>query len=188
MSSPHLLLTGDRLALGMPRDEMLTEYHKWETDPGTILGRGSRFPQAWEAHADEWDRQLDDRDHARFEVVRLKDKQPVGLTALRVDPRERRAEFTIFLAPHQRGKRFAEEATRLTLDWGFHLAGLRAVWLKVLEPNRAGITAFEKAGFRPTGRFRKSGHWLGQHVDEVLMDALIEDFPGPSAMCVTLGT
>ncbi|MEU7137293.1 GNAT family protein [Streptomyces sp. NPDC046261] len=188
MSSPHLLLTGDRLALGMPRDEMLTEYHRWECDPGTILGAGSRFPRSWEARADEWDRELDDPHHARFEVVRLKDKQSVALTTLRIDPGERRAEFAIVVAPAQRGKRFAEEATRLTLDWAFHLGAMRAVWLRVLEPNRAGITAFEKAGFRPTGRFRKSGHWLGQHVDEVLMDALPEEFPGPPALCTALGS
>lgn len=61
------------------------------------------------------------------------------------------------------------------------------MWLKVLEPNRAGATAFEKAGFRRVGRFRKSGYWLGQCVDELLMDALPEDFPGPSAMCTALG-
>ncbi|MEV4436324.1 GNAT family protein [Streptomyces sp. NPDC049555] len=188
MSTSQLLLTGDRLALGMPRDEMLTEYHRWETDPGTVLGRGARFPRTWEARAEEWDRELDDRDHVRFEIVRLKDKQPVGLTALRVDAREHRAEFTILLAPSYRGKRFAEEATRLTLDWAFHLGALRAVWLRVLEPNRAAITAFEKAGFRPTGRFRKSGHWLGQYVDEVLMDALPDEFPGPSAMVSALGS
>lgn len=187
MSSPHLLLTGDRLALGMPRDEMLTEYHRWETDPGSVLGRGSGFPQTWEARAEEWDRALDDRDHPCFEIVRLKDKQPIGLTSLRVDARERRAEFSILIAPAHRGRRFAEEATRLTLDWSFHLGGLHTVWLRVLEPNRAGLTAFEKAGFRPTGRFRKSGHWMGHRVDEVLMDALIEDFPGPSAMVTTLG-
>ncbi|GHF38968.1 hypothetical protein GCM10010218_20290 [Streptomyces mashuensis] len=188
MSSPHLLLTGDRLALGLARDEMLTEYHRWENDPHAVLGRGSRFPQTWEARADAWDRQLEDPDHVSFEVVKAKDKQPVGLSTLRVEARERRAEFHVVLAPAHRGKRLAEEATRLTLDWAFHLAGLRAVWLRVLEPNRAAITAFEKAGFRPTGRFRRSGSWLGQQVDEVLMDALPEDFPGPPAMCVALGS
>ncbi|MEU5425973.1 GNAT family protein [Streptomyces olivoreticuli] len=188
MSSPHLLLAGERLALGIPRQETLTEYHIWENDPATILGRGNRFPQSWEVRAEAWERQLDDRDHATFEIVRLKDKQPVGMTTLRIQPRLRAAEFTIVLAPAQRGKRYAEEATRLTLDWGFHLGALSTAWLRVLEPNRAGIAAFAKAGFRFAGRLRRTGHWLGQSVDVLLMDALPEDFPGPSAMCVALGS
>ncbi|MFG2225237.1 GNAT family N-acetyltransferase [Streptomyces sp. NPDC048644] len=70
----------------------------------------------------------------------------------------------------------------MTLDWAFHLGSLRMVWLKALEPNRAGITAYEKAGFRPAGRLRQSGFWLGEQADELIMDALREDFPGPSAV------
>ncbi len=61
------------------------------------------------------------------------------------------------------------------------------VWLKVLEPNAAGIAAYEKAGFRPSGRLRQSGYWLGEPVDELLMDALPEDFPGSSAVTAALG-
>ncbi|MFJ2438903.1 GNAT family N-acetyltransferase [Streptomyces sp. NPDC087658] len=53
----------------------------------------------------------------------------------------------IVLAPSERGKGYAAEAARLTLDWAFHIGALRMVWLKVLEPNRAGIAVYEKAGF-----------------------------------------
>ncbi|MFE0046371.1 GNAT family N-acetyltransferase [Streptomyces albireticuli] len=188
MSSPHILLTGDRLALGVPREDTLTEFHKWENDPATVLGRGDRFPRPEEDRTDDWERRRASRRHAPFEIVRVKDKLPVGLTALRLDTDAQTAEFTIVLAPAQRGKRYAEEATRLTLDWAFHLGALRTAWLKVLEPNRAAIAAFASAGFRPAGRLRKSGFWLGQRVDVLLMDALPEDFPGPSAMCTALGS
>ncbi|WP_301542984.1 GNAT family N-acetyltransferase [Streptomyces mayonensis] len=61
------------------------------------------------------------------------------------------------------------------------------VWLKVLEPNVAGINAYEKAGFRHAGRLRQAGYWLGEPVDELLMDALPADFPGPSAVRAALG-
>lgn len=105
MSSPHILMTGDRLALGMPRDEALAEYHKWETDTGTILGCGSRFPQTWEAHADEWEEQGNDPNTARFEIVRIKDKQPIGLSTLYLNPVVRGARFLLVLAPAHRGKR-----------------------------------------------------------------------------------
>ncbi|GAA3028703.1 hypothetical protein GCM10020000_01530 [Streptomyces olivoverticillatus] len=138
MSSPHILMTGDRLALGMPRDEALAEYHKWETDTGTILGYGSRFPQTWEAHADEWEEQGNDPNTARFEIVRIKDKQPIGLSTLYLNPVVRSARFLLVLAPAHRGKRYAEEATRLTLDWAFHLGG-------------AALGVAEGAGAQPRG-------------------------------------
>ncbi|MFC5723812.1 GNAT family N-acetyltransferase [Streptomyces gamaensis] len=109
------------------------------------------------------------------------------MTVLHVNTYVRTAEFVIALAPNERGKGHATEAARLTLDWAFHMAALRMVWLKVLEPNRAGVAAYEKAGFRPSGRLRKSGYRLGQPVDELLMDALPEDFSGPSAVIAALG-
>jgi diamine N-acetyltransferase len=54
------------------------------------------------------------------------------------------------------------------------------VWLKVLANNTAGLRSYRKAGFLDAGRLRQSGYWLGQPVDEVLMDALAKDWAGPS--------
>ncbi|HWR48011.1 MAG TPA: GNAT family protein, partial [Pseudonocardiaceae bacterium] len=84
------------------------------------------------------------------------------------------------LAASARGQGLATEATLLTLDYGFHVTSLRMIWLKVLEPNTAGIRAHTSAGFKPAGRLRQSGYWLGEVCDEILMDALKEDFPEPS--------
>jgi RimJ/RimL family protein N-acetyltransferase len=181
-SEPHLLLRGERLALGMPRREMLPDYHRWENDAGTLLGYGNQYPQAWEVRANGWERQRGNDRWQQFEVVRLDDMAAVGITTLQVNRFVNTAEFVIVLAPEARGKGYATEATRLTLDWGFHLGALRMVWLKVLEPNTASIQAAEKAGFRRSGRLRKSGFWLGRPVDEIIMDALPEDFAGPSAL------
>ncbi|MEU6486759.1 GNAT family protein [Streptomyces sp. NPDC046887] len=182
MSDPHILLNGETLALAMPRQDMLPMYHAWENDPRTILGYGNQWPQSWEVRAAGYERQRGNERYQQFEVVRLDDGVPVGLTILEVNTYSRTAEFVIVLAPEERGKGHATEAARLTLDWAFHLAHLRMVWLKVLEPNAAGVSAYEKAGFRPSGRLRQSGFWLGKPVDELIMDALAEEFPGPSAV------
>ncbi|MFE4020122.1 GNAT family N-acetyltransferase [Streptomyces sp. NPDC059101] len=187
MSDPHIVLPGDRLALGLPRQDMLPTYHQWENDPRTILGYGNQMPQSWEARAAGWDGQARNSQRPAFEVVRLEDRQPVGMTVLYVDQAVRTAEYIMLIAPEARGKGYAAEATRLTLDWAFHIGSLDMVWLKVLEPNQAGITAYEKAGFRPAGRLRRSGFWLGQRADELIMDALPEDFPGPSAVSTAVG-
>ncbi|OLT30823.1 GNAT family N-acetyltransferase [Nocardiopsis sp. CNR-923] len=186
MSEPHILLAGQNLALALPRREMLESYHAWENDPGTILGYGNQMPQSLEVRANGWERQRSNHNYPQFEVVQLEDKTAVGMTTLQVNTFVRTAEFVIVLAPEERGKGHATEATRLTLDWAFHLAALRMVWLKVLGPNTAGVTAYEKAGFKHAGRLRQSGYWLGQPVDELLMDAVPEDFPGPSVVTSTV--
>lgn len=186
MSDPHILLSGEGLALGMPRQDMLPEYHKWENDAGTLLGYGNQWAQSWETRAAGYERQRGNERFQQFEVVRLEDQAAVGMTILEVNTYVRTAEFVIVLAPEARRKGYAAEAARLTLDWAFHIAALRMVWLKVLEPNRAGTAAYEKAGFRPSGRLRQSGYWLGKPVDELIMDALPMDFSGPSAVKAAL--
>jgi diamine N-acetyltransferase len=52
------------------------------------------------------------------------------------------------------------------------------VWLKVLEPNTAGVRAYQRAGFRMAGRLRQAGYWLGQPCDELFMDATPDDLEG----------
>ncbi|MYX07490.1 GNAT family N-acetyltransferase [Streptomyces sp. SID8375] len=84
------------------------------------------------------------------------------------------------LAPEARGHGLGTQATRLTLDYAFHITNLRMVWLKVLAPNTAGIRAYEKAGLRTAGNLREAGYWLGQTCDEVIMDAGAGEFEGPS--------
>ncbi|SDU19728.1 GNAT family N-acetyltransferase [Jiangella alkaliphila] len=180
MNSPHVLLSGSRLGLALPRRELLPEYHRWENDPRTILGYGNQFPQSWEVRDAGWERQRSNHHYPQFEVVRLDDLTAVGMTTLDVNQYVRTAEFTVVLAPEARGQGFAAEATRLTLDWAFHLGALRMVWLKVLEPNRAGIAAYEQAGFRAAGRLRRAGYWLGAPCDELIMDAVAEEFEGES--------
>ena len=106
----------------------------------------------------------------------------MGTTALRIDHYVRTAEFVILLGGEGRGRGLSREATLLTLDYGFHITNLRAVWLKVLEHNTAGVRAYEGAGFKPVGRLRRCGYWLGATCDEIIMDAVTEEFPGPSVV------
>lgn len=104
LSDPHLLLTGQTLALGIPRREMLPAYHAWENDPGTLMGFGNQLPQSWETRASGWDRQRGNMNFPQFEVVRLEDAEPVGMTTLDINRFVRTAEFVMVLAPGERGK------------------------------------------------------------------------------------
>lgn len=182
MTTPLIWLQGQRVGLGPYVRELVEDYWRWENDPSTILGFGRQIPESLESRTAGIDVQLGNSAFPRFTVYELATCQPVGKTSLTTDDVTRSAEFVINIAPEAQGKKFGTEATWLTLDYAFHLASLRMVWLKVLEPNIGAIKAYEKAGFKPAGRLRRAGHWLGELCDELFMDALPVEFPGQSVV------
>ncbi|AFR06159.1 GNAT family N-acetyltransferase [Nocardiopsis alba] len=106
---------------------------------------------------------------------------PVGTAMLLLDLGLDVAEYTVSIGvPEARGRGVGSEATLLVLDYAFHVTGLECVYLTVLEPNVGAITAYERAGFRRQGVRRNSNKWLGSRVDEIHMDAVPAEFPGPS--------
>jgi diamine N-acetyltransferase len=177
-------LRGKRVGIGPLRADLVPAYWEWENDPGAILGYGRQVPDSLENRTEGYGHQVRGAlNQVRFTVYDLDgEPSPVGLSTLLVDHQVRTAEFIIVLGAAARGRGLATEATLLTLDYGFHVTALRMIWLKVLEPNTAGIRAYTSAGFKPAGRLRQSGYWLGEVCDEILMDALKEDFSEPSAI------
>lgn len=151
-----------------------------------MLGMGRQNPESLEGRTEGFNIQMRGTGHStRFMIYDVTGDKPVpvGTSVLLVDHAVRTAEFFILIGDSaNRGRGIGAEATRLTLDWAFHVTALRCVHLMVLEPNTSAIKAYEKAGFRRIGTRRHSGHWLGQVCNEVLMDAVPEDFSGPSAI------
>lgn len=74
-------------------------------------------------------------------------------------------------------------ATRLTLDYAFHVIGLDMVWLKVSGPETAGRNTYVKAGFREVGTMRGAGVRKGHRCGEMVMDSLPKGFPWPCREC-----
>jgi RimJ/RimL family protein N-acetyltransferase len=183
---PLLWLRGDRVALGPFTRDLVEDYWRWEQDPRVIIGYGRQTPESLEARIAGYESQARSMaDQTRFTIYDLTaggKPRPVGTTALRIDHYVRNAEYVILLGAEGRSRGLAGEATLLTLDYGFHITNLRAVWLKVLEHNTAGIRAYETAGFTAVGRLRRAGYWLGAECDEIIMDVLRDEFPGPSAV------
>jgi diamine N-acetyltransferase len=185
-ADPLLWLRGENAALGPFTRELVEDYWRWEQDPRVIVGYGRQTPESLEARTAGYESQARSMaDQTRFTVYDLTvdgGPRPVGTSALRIDHYVRTAEFVMLLGPEGRGRRLAREATLLTLDYGFHITNLRAIWLKVLEHNAPAIHAYEQAGFTPVGRLRRAGYWLGKVCDELMMDALAEEFVGPSVV------
>ncbi|WP_327173563.1 GNAT family N-acetyltransferase [Streptomyces sp. NBC_01336] len=176
-------IAAETCALGPYRPDLVETYWRWEQDPGLLVGYGRQSPQSLEARTEGMAAQLRGS-NIRFTVYdTAKDTPvPVGVTTLLPDDSVRTAEFIVMLGPEARGRGLGTQATRLTLDYAFHITNLRMVWLKVLAPNTAGIHAYERAGFQRAGVLRQAGYWLGEVCDEVLMDALATDFTGTSVI------
>ncbi|GAB2500710.1 GNAT family N-acetyltransferase [Nocardiopsis aegyptia] len=183
-AAPLLWAETGGVALGPLRGDLAREYWRWENDPGAVLGYGRQVPESPESRAEGLEHQLRGApDQARFTVYDLKgdEPRPAGLASLLIDHQVRTAEYVLVVAPEARGKGVGTAATRLTLDYAFHVTGLDMVWLKVLEPNEAGRRAYAKAGFQEVGVLRSAGQWRGRRCGEVVMDAVPEDFMGASA-------
>ncbi|SDC20681.1 GNAT family N-acetyltransferase [Actinokineospora iranica] len=180
---PTLWLRGEKAALGPFLRDLVPLYWRWETDPRSLLGFGQQYAETVQTRAGVFDAQS--RDGSPYFTIydtTGSEPIPVGMSQLIVDNRTRTGEFIILIGEEGRGKGIGTEATRLTLDYGFHVTALRNVYLSVVASNFAGIRAYEKAGFKVIGRRRNSGHWFGEIVDHVLMDAIPADFPGPSVV------
>ena len=110
-----------------------------------------------------------------FTVYDREDAAPVGTSGLLgIVHAHGTAEFAIALG-ERRGQGLGTEATRLVLDYAFHVLQLRNVLLETLDWNAAGIAAYERAGFRRIGVRRGARISRGRPTDVVLMDAIPQD-------------
>jgi RimJ/RimL family protein N-acetyltransferase len=184
MSEPDYVLEGDRVALGPLRVDLADTYRRWIHDPE--VRSGILMPGIYALEAEEdWVRETIAKcvgpapEAANFTVYDRSDGAPVGTTGLiGIDWRMSRATFGINIGGRP-GQGLGTEATRLTLDWAFHVLGLHNVMLGVLPFNARAICAYEKAGFRHVGVRRGGVVARGERCDEVLMDAVRDDFDSP---------
>jgi RimJ/RimL family protein N-acetyltransferase len=111
-----------------------------------------------------------------FTIYDLDDVAPVGTALLvRVDQHAGTAEFGLTIG-ERRNQGLGTEATRLVLDWAFTVMGLHNILLVTFSWNLAAIRAYSKAGFREIGRRRGAVVTYGQRYDQVLMDAVADEF------------
>jgi diamine N-acetyltransferase len=183
-SEPIMNIIGEKVALGPVRHDLLATYRRWYNDFGMRRTFGG-LPRPWtDARQDRWyeDVATPDDSEAIFTIYEAARMRPVGTTTLtHIDYRNRSAEFGILIGEDRwRGKGFGTETSRLMLDYAFSMLELHSVYLTVVEFNLAGIRAYEKAGFRHSGRRRDAIAMDGRYWDEIYMDCLASEFCAPS--------
>jgi diamine N-acetyltransferase len=94
-----------------------------------------------------YDRHIHDQGERRF-ILESHAGEMVGLVELvEINHIHRRAEFQIIVAPAAQGKGYAEAATRLAIEYAFHVLNLYKLYLYVDVENAKAIHIYEKCGF-----------------------------------------
>ena len=178
---PDFIVVGDKVALGPLRRDLAAHYARWMNEPEVRRGlnqMGIATPQSQEKWVDDNLERgaTSEPDVVEFTVYDRTDSAPVGTAGLlAIRHAHGTAEFAIALG-ERRGQGLGTEATRLVLDFAFHVLQLRNVLLETLAWNAAGLAAYERAGFRRIGARRGARISGGQPTDVVFMDAVPQDF------------
>jgi RimJ/RimL family protein N-acetyltransferase len=183
---PEFIIVGEKVALGPLRADLAPAYARWMNQLEVRRGldyRGiatSKSQETWVE--DNTKRGAEDEPQVvEFTIYDRRDSTPVGTAGLLdIAYAHGTAGFGIFIG-ERRGQGLGSEATRLVLDYAFHVLQLRNVMLETLVWNSPGLKAYERAGFRRIGVRRGARVSRGRPTDVVLMDAVPEDF-GASAL------
>jgi RimJ/RimL family protein N-acetyltransferase len=178
---PDFIVVGEKVALGPLRRDLAAAYARWMNQLDVRRGLshlGIETAQSQEKWVDE-NLELSAKHEpgaAEFTIYDRSDSAPVGTAGLfKIVHAHGTANFGIAIG-ERRGQGLGTEATRLVLDFGFHVLHLRNVLLETLDWNVAGLTAYERAGFRRIGVRRGAVMSRGRPTDIVLMDAVPEEF------------
>ncbi len=180
---PIINITGEQVALGPHRRELLPLYQRWINDFEVTRNLGMPLrPMTLEAETAWFERaaQASERD-AVFTIYERATLRPIGSTGLHeIDDQHGTATFGILIGEKDCwGKGYGTETARLMLDYGFTALGLQNIMLQVFAYNERGIRAYRRAGYREIGRRRLAHRLAGRAYDIVLMDCVASEFESP---------
>ena len=178
---PDFIVVGQRVALGPLRLDLAPAYARWMNQLEVQRGLGHMgiaTPESQEKWVEEQLQASAKREPEgiEFTIYDRSDSKAVGTAGLfHIVHAHGSAKLGIAIG-ERRGRGLGTEATRLMLDYAFHVLQLRNVLLETLEWNIAGLTAYERAGFRRVGVRRGAVMSRGRPTDVVVMDAIPEEF------------
>jgi RimJ/RimL family protein N-acetyltransferase len=175
-----LNITGKLIALGPFVRDDLALYHRWINDfEVTRYYLDTPRPQTLEERAAWYERMsVSDPYNIDFLIYELATMRPIGRVGLEdISYQHRRASFGILIGEKECwGKGYGTEATRLALNYGFHLLGLHNIMLSVSSANTAAIRAYTRAGFQVIGARRECRREGDHTLDSIFMDCLATEF------------
>lgn len=178
-AQPVISISGERVALGPLRRDLVPLYHAWICNLETtqFLSEAGSAPTLDEEFA--WfDSQIRESNAQVFTEYTLPDFTPIGIVNLhQINHKHRKANMGIMIGePQMRGRGLGTETVELILDFGFNALDLNSIWLTTYEFNIAGQKAYKRAGFQEVGRRRQCRFHAGRYWDETHMDILASEF------------
>ena len=115
-----------------------------------------------------------------FAIVKNEDDKLIGnIELIKTDFINRKATLGIMIGESdERSKGYGCEAIKLLVDFAFNYLNLESINLTVLDFNERAKKCYTKAGFKESGRHRKSRFINGKYYDAIYMDLLKEEFNG----------
>lgn len=106
---------------------------------------------------------------AAFKTADMPPPLPVGVCGLTsIDATNRRAEFSLYIAPNYKGLKLGAGALRCLLTHGFKNLGLNLIWGEVFAGNPA-LQTFADLGFKKDGIRREFYFRDGEFIDSHLI-------------------
>lgn len=116
-----------------------------------------------------YDQHIHDQRERRF-ICENPEGEAVGLVELvEINYIHRRAEFQIIIAPEWQSRGYAQEATRLAINYAFRVLNLHKIYLAVDVENKSAIHIYEKCGFEVEGLMREEFYSDGDYHDALRM-------------------
>lgn len=101
---------------------------------------------------------------------------PVGVCGLTdIDLVNRRAEFSLYIAPQFQGKHMSKSALKTLFSYGFKELGLRSIWGETFDDNMAQ-NVFRAIGMKEDGMRRQFYFKAGKFCDAILFSMLDTEF------------
>jgi RimJ/RimL family protein N-acetyltransferase len=104
-------------------------------------------------------------------VITLHDSTPIGsLAFLNYDANQKKAELRKLIGEAEmRGKGFAKEATKLWINYGLTVLGIKKIYLNTLNTHIRNIKLNEELGFKIEGILRNEVYFDGKYHDVLRM-------------------
>jgi RimJ/RimL family protein N-acetyltransferase len=163
-----------RLELGAIDAHTRTCAMGWRNDERVYKWCRQFEPITLEHHNAYWERVKDDPT-TRMYSIRY-EGWPVGVCGFTsIDWVNRRAEFSLYIAPDKQGKGLGERALRALCDHGFNVLNLNMIWGEAFEGNPA-IQMFKRVGFKEEGVRREFYFRDGEFVNAILFSLLRREY------------
>lgn len=111
-----------------------------------------------------------------FIIERIDDKIPLGACGLLyANWIIRSADYSFYIGYQDAyidDEGYAEEASRLLINYGFNNLNLNKIWMELYEFDNRKLTFFEKLGFKVDGRLRDNCYEDGRYHDSFLISIL----------------